>query len=642
MLRYKLIGFVLLGLLLFYQIQAQEQEKIDIEQAYKKGVQYYKYNSYYDALREFQKILKFQDSPYYNDTLFMLSKVYLKIGKRTGIKKYLWSSLYYLNIYASRTKKYNWKYYMLKGNIYEALGFFERAISVYRIASGYIKDDNQIAQTIIALLRASVGYGKMDYITRYMIEAGTQILKEEQKKELEFIKGMVEFANRNYEKAFKHFLNTYREFEVYLVDNPQYYYIVAETAYRLGKYDFARKLFRRISSIVKDAEIIRKSILRIGDIGLSIGDLTVAITNYYTVAHKYPSSKEGIIAKLKLIGLMEKDIKIKARILSFAKEEFEEPVKFVAENLVKHRTDYVGKFALANLGQIVFKFDSDRLFERLEWELSLLYPPKLEYEHIEYFRFLWKDGLKKILSERVCSLYTSNPDFFKISMDKETLLKISKDLKNCRKYKERIDLLKFMLVKWDEDEIRFELAKAFYENGEYLSSIRVLETIKSKNCEYSIWLGKNFIKLKLDLKKAVSNIQKLCPVNNIDAYSIVYLYDLQNNQIKKAVNFAYKNIENLGKNYGKSETTTLFINKLFEKLDIYEDYQNLYQISKKIYEISKDFCSAGSIYIISGVRIGKTEDLKDLSEKIDDCKNSWAMVAKHLYESYVITQEVKR
>ena len=199
-----------------------------------------------------------------------------------------------------------------------------------------------------------------------------------------------------------------------------------------------------------------------------------------------------------------------------------------------------------------------------------------------------------------------------------------------------------MLVKWDEDEIRFELAKAFYENGEYLSSIRVLETIKSKNCEYSIWLGKNFIKLKLDLKKSVSNIQKLCPVNNIDAYSIVYLYDLQNNQIKKAVNFAYKNIENLGKNYGKSETATLFVNKLFEKLDIYEDYQNLYQISKKIYEISKDFCSAGSIYIISGVRIGKTEDLKDLSEKIDNCKNSWAIVAKHLYESYMITQEVKR
>ncbi len=634
---------LLLGLLLlFFSLQAQEEKKIDIQYTYKKGVEYYNYNSYYDALREFQKILKFSDSPYYNKTLFMLSKVYLKIGKRTGIKKYLWSSLYYLNTYASRTKNYNWDYYILKGNIYEAIGLYERAISVYRIASSYVKNDNQITRTIISLLRASVGFGKMDYITRYMVQAGTQALKDKDKKEFEFIKGMVEFSNKNYEKAMDHFLKTYREFEVYLIDNPEYYYIVAETAYRLGKFEFAKKLFRRVSSTVKDAKIIRKSILRIADIGLQTGELSVAITNYYTLVHKYPDTQEGIIAKLKLIGIMEKDQKTKLRILSFAKEEFEDPIKFVAHSLVKYRTGYVGKFALANLGQIVFRSNSQKLHERLQWEISLLYPPKLEFEHIEYFRFLWKEGLINLPSEKSCALYTANPEFFKVSMDKETLLKLSKDLKNCGKYRDRIELLKFMLVKWDEDEIRLELAEGFYENNNYNASIRVLDTIKNRNCQYAVIYGKNFIKLNLNLKPVVQKIDKLCPISSLEAYALKNIYLLSKGEINTPFRFALSNSKKIGKLYNKNELITKFVNDLLTKLDLTGRYNQLYTISKKLYKESSDICSIGSMLIIASVRTQKIEEIKDLSEKIDECKTSWAKVAKQLYESYQITRRLKR
>ncbi|NPA52186.1 MAG: hypothetical protein GXO22_04775 [Aquificae bacterium] len=639
MLRYKTL--LLSVILLLFNLYAQEEKKLDIEYTYKKGIQYYSYNSYYDALRELQKILRFPDSHYYNKTLFMLSKVYLKIGKRTGIKKYLWSSLYYLNIYASRTKKYNWDYYMLKGNIYEAIGLYERAISVYRIASSYIKNDQQIKRTVISLLRASVGFGKMDFVTRYMIQAGTQILEEKDKKELEFIKGMVEFSNKNYQKAMKSFLKTYREFEVYLIDNPEYYYIVAETAYRLKDFEFANKLFRRISSTVKDAKIIRKSILRIADIGLQTGENSTAITNYYTLVHKYPKTEEGIIAKLKLIGIMEKDPKTKARILAFAKEEFKEPIKFIAQNLVNYRTGYIGKFALANLGQIVFESDSKKLLKRLQWEISLLYPPKLEFEHIEYLRFMWKGEIAKLSPEKTCSVYLVNPKFFQISMDKETLLKIAKDLKKCKKYTEKIQLLKFMLIKWDEDNIRLELAQGYYENQEYHQSLKILNTVKTKDCRYATLYGKNFIQLNLDLSPVVSKIEKLCPKNNLEAYAIKYIHLLHTNT-EEPLRFAEKYANPLGKQYNQNETITYFINKLLTKLDLFERYNQLYTLSKKLYTHSKDLCHIGSMLIIASIRTQKTEEIENLSEKIDDCKNSWAEVAKHLYESYQITRRLKR
>ena len=638
MLRFKR---VLLVIFILAFITYAQEEKINIEETYKKGVQYYNYNSYYDALKQFQKLLKFTDSPYYNKTLFMLSKVYLKIGKRTGIKKYLWSSLYYLNTYASKTKKYNWEYYILKGNIYEAIGLYERAISVYKIASSYVKNDNQIIKTVIALLRASVGFGKMDYITRYMVQAGTQALKGKDRQEFEFIKGMVEFSNKNYEEAMKYFLKTYRKFEVYLIDNPEYYYIVAETAYRLGDYQFAKKLFRRITSVVKNSAVVRKSILRIADIGLQTGEISVAITNYYTLTHKYPQTPEGIIAKLKLIGIMEKDPKIKVRVLSFAKEEFKDPIKFVAENLVKYRTVYIGKFAVANLGQIVFKSNSKKLFDRFLWEISLLYPPKLEFEHIEYLRFLWKEGLLRLKSEKVCPLYLSNPDFFKISMDKTTLLKISKDLKECKKYKDRINLLKFMLVKWDEDDIRIELAEAFYENKNYTTSLRALDSIKSKNCKYAILYGKNFLKLNLNLKPVVQKIENLCKPNNLEAKALKGIYLIKINNIKEPFNFALKNAKPLGENYNKNEIITEFINDLLTKLDLYEKYNQLYQLSKLIYQHSKDDCNIGSMFMISSIRTNQTEEIEKLSEKIDRCENSWGKVAKQLYESYQITRRLK-
>lgn len=618
-----------------------EEEKIDIELTYKKGVQYYNYNSYYDAMREFQKILKYTNSPYYNKTLFMMSKVYLKIGKRTGVKKYLWSSLYYLNIYASRTKKYNWDYYMLKGNIYEALGFYERAMSIYKIASSYIENDKQITDTMIALLRVSVEFGKMDYITMYLVQAGTQVLEKEQEKELIFVLGMIDFAKKRYKEAMEKFIKTYREFETYLVDNPEYYYIVAENAYRLGNYKFARKLFRRISSIVKDASIIRKSILRIGDIGLKLGDLTTAITNYYTVASKYPETKEGIVAKLKLISLAQKDIKVKARILAFDKEFFKDSIKFVAETLVKNRTGYIGKFAIGNFGQIVMNSDSESLFKRLEWELSLLYPPKLEYEHREYIRFLWKDLIKKQKPDRICSLYTSNPDFFKMIFDTETFLVISQDLKVCKKFEERIELLKYMLTKRKEDEIRIRLAEALYDAGKFTASLQMLESVKEKDCEYAKLFGKNLYSLKVNLESAANKIKKLCSREDIEATSILALYWLDTDLVEKAVDFAVKNIKPIGEKYGKKEVVNWFVRKLFIKLDVLEYYSELFKISSELFRITNDLCNIGSILIISGVRTGKIEEIKDLSEKMDSCKGGWAEIARQLYESYMITKEVK-
>ncbi|MFN3788365.1 MAG: hypothetical protein ACK4SW_08195, partial [Sulfurihydrogenibium azorense] len=66
-------------------------------QIYQKALSYYNYGSYYSALEELDKIIYKKNLKFYPDVLLLTAKTYLGIGIKSGIKKYLWNAIYYLN-----------------------------------------------------------------------------------------------------------------------------------------------------------------------------------------------------------------------------------------------------------------------------------------------------------------------------------------------------------------------------------------------------------------------------------------------------------------------------------------------------------------------------------------------------------------
>jgi len=381
---------------------------------FKNAIRDYSLGSYYEALDEFLYIVKNPKSPFYKKSLLMLGKVYLQIGKRTGVKKYLWTANSYLNLYAAKEKNLDWNYYYTKAHIFEILEFYEKALANYKISLFKTEKEEEQINSIIGILRVAVWLKKLDLVTKYMVILNVTNLKKEQKKEIEFLKGMQLFVEDKYKKAFKYFLKTYREFESYLIDNPQYYYLVAESTYRTGDIKFSEQLFRRILNLIKNREVLKKALLRMGDIGLKKGDIKTATNYYYQLVSKYPDSKEATVAKLKLISLMSRDETMKNKLAQLLEDAdfIKDSEVFVVKTLVKNRANYIGRFALGNFGVITFKLDSDKLFERLGWEISLLSVDRMDYEQKEYIKDLWSSYLLVMDSKKMCKLYNAIERFF--------------------------------------------------------------------------------------------------------------------------------------------------------------------------------------------------------------------------------------
>jgi tetratricopeptide (TPR) repeat protein len=228
------------------KITEQEKREADSEWLYREAIRLYKLQSLYSAVDMFVKILRDPTSPYYIDSIFMLGKVYIEICKKTGIKKHIWTAISYLNIYYSKADNIDWDFFYTKGYAYEILGFYDKSLALYKLSLNYIKTIPENVKTTLGILRASVGLKKMDLLTKYLVRVNLEYLKNHDKKELNFIKGAMYFSLGDYQRALKHFIKTYKEFEEYLIENPNFYYIVAETAYRTKQYKFALQLFKRI------------------------------------------------------------------------------------------------------------------------------------------------------------------------------------------------------------------------------------------------------------------------------------------------------------------------------------------------------------------------------------------------------------
>ncbi len=648
------LSIVILSLVLISIFSFSEEKKLEeyknrkiytkkeieiLKERYNLAVQMYRRGSYYSALNILSNILSDRNNPFYGKALFITAKIYLHLGVKTGLKEFLQKAMYYLNTYSYTVEDpYNWEFYYTKGNIYENLFMYEMAMASYKMAFSKADDPKKQFKTVVAILRTAAWLKNMDIVTRYIVLVNLEQLSEKEKKEFEFVKGLVEFRKGNYKEAIKYLIPVYKSYEEYLIQNPEYYLIVGENAYRLGKYDFAKQIFRRIISIVKDESVIRRSLLRLGDIALKKGDRILAFNYYYQLLKKYPKSKESIVAKLKLIALGKKDREIQARLLVSKDKDFKDPLPFVLRTLVSNRNNYVGFFALADFGFLVLDTKSEKLFEKLTWELSLVNVSRLKYEHKELLIQLWKPEIKKLNGVKLCKLFVSNEKFFFDVFDRDTIEYFYSGLKRCGKYHIALKIAKFITKKWKDNRSYLILADAYYNLEDYSQSIEVLNKIKNRNCEYYIILTKDLIFLKKIQKKLAIDLDTYCKEKTVEKNLLKAFVYAETGEVEKAFTTVEQIKENFPDYYIKTVLGKIFLRKfiyiLFEKRMYSEALKILIPLSEKL----KKDCDINSWIVIAAVRTGNYKLAERITEKINKCNTEWSIVATNIFESYKITR----
>jgi len=633
-----IINIVFLINLLFYSQSFSKENPRDF---INKALKEYNVGSYYSALENVSKALSIADkkSKDYRQALLLSAKIYRSIGQKTGMKQYLWDSVYFLNWYIAFGGEANKDYYYTKGLVYERLGFYERALTNYKIALFSSNSSNLTNKIILGIMRTSILLGNIDNITKYIIYLTP--LESKESKELSFIMGMRAFYLKDYETAFEYFKDTIINFEDYLLDNPEFYYTVAETAYRLKNYNLAKSIFRKIISYVKNDDVIRKSYLRLGDIASIENDKMEAFQNYLIVINRFPETQENTVARLKMLALGLKYPELENKIKSI--KQLEDPIRFIVRTLISNRTNYIGKYALGNFGVLVFQNPTDFLFNRLSYELSLIYPANFTYEQAEYIANLWTKYLLKLSPDKLRMLYLSNPKFFKDIFDRDVLDKILTSLSDEKDIKQKIDLLKFMAEKYQEDKYYIELAKAFISDKKYNYALDTLEKVKNKNCDYYIFTIVAKSNMKMDYKEELNSIQNKCDMENLPFYIAFDYYYYSINNYEKLTELIDKNKTQFIETYEKNDIFNNKINSLIENLFKMKKYNEVANILNKIdfKKLKKEnICKFASMSIISKIKTKKTENIELYYNYLASCNDELSIIAKEIYESYKVLQEV--
>ena len=622
---------------------AQKEDISYIQIVFKNGVRDYRVGSYYDALDEFTYVSKFPTTSYFLDSLYYLAKTYLAIGKRTGQKKFFWGALNYINLYLSRGGQDSADYYFLKGLIYENLGFYERSIAIYEMGLRKAKSQKERVKILIGLLRAAALAHRKDMFLKYKILISLETLTKEQRKELEFIKGLYYFYQGDYKKAYGYLLKTYKEFEDYLIDNPEFYYIVAEDAYRKQDLKLARQLFKRILKYVKNKEVLQKTLLRLGDIAFLQNNLHQSVGYYYRLIKRFPDGEYSLVAKLKIVYMMKKDKKIAYYLKKFLPDAqfLQNPDNFVLKTLIKNRGNYTGLFALANFGMDVLSLNSPKLYKRLTWELSMVPIKYIKYEHIEYFRRLWSPILQKLDSPKnLCALYKASPRFFVKVFDESTLLHLAKNLYRCNKSKkEYIDILKRMYKKYRKDKILYLLVEVLYKLKKYSKALENLHKIATKDCKFYIYESKLCFLLNKECTSSIDRLEQTC--KNPNFYKDLFRSYRKLAKGELDTSFVKNNESYFVKNYKKDPVVRRYVEILAKKLIEKEQYNKIIDLLSPIANYIKEDCFLNGVLSLSYVRIGKMKYAVKLLEDGKGCSNIWYKIAKAAYIDIELAKESK-
>jgi len=620
MLRRSLPG--LIGLLLFAQ---QPQEWKRLEFLYESGVRDYRIGSYYDALDEFNHIVKYPQSPFYLDALKYLAKTYLQIGKRTGEKRYLWRARNFLNRYLAKGGKRDSDYYYVKGHIFEVLGFYERSLANYKISLAKSTTRKERLQAVIGILRSAIWLKKLDMATRYMVILNIEDLAKEQQKEFEFLQGLYFFVKGEYVKAVEKLQKSYQRYESFLIENPEYYYVVAENTYRIGDLRFAKRLFRRIVTYVKNKSVLKKALLRLGDIYFLQDQMRQSANYYYQLIKEYPDTPHATIAKLKLLFLMQKEKKLEYYLKKFMPEAdfLKDPELFVVRTLVLNRNNAVGLYALANFGTTVFWLQSPKLYERLEWELSLIFPSKLKYEHKEYFRRAWKDGLlQSVEPPYPCRLFQANPDFFFHIFDRKWLLEFATRLDGCKE-----NFFRRFASRFRDDEAYLLLAQLLFEKQKYEEARKVLEKVKRRECRYRLLAAKLCFLEDGECRESFGEYLKFCGEDPFyaDLFRSLLL------GVSEA--FIKERSSQVARRYRDDPVVRKFVRVSVERLLARRRYEEIIDLLTPLVRQVEDGCYLKSVLALSYVRIGKIGFAESVLRGLSGCEDPWYQIALNALEN---------
>lgn len=631
--RFFILSLILISSLTFKTFGKKEDY---VDYHYKSAMDDYRKGSYYSALETITKILGYQKDRRFKDILLLTSKLYLQIGKKTGLKEYLWKANYYLNFYIQAGGKDNSDYYYTKASIFERLSFYERAFTLYKMALMINKDSSMNNDILFGLMRTAIMSGNVDAFSRYLLHLAP--LSYGESKEFMFLMGMKYFYEGKYKLAMDVFEEVYRDFELYLLDNPDFYYYVGQTAFLDGNYEFAKKIFRKIVTQVKNDDVIRKSYIRLGDIATIQKDKNEAFNSYLIVINRFPETQENVVARLKMLSLIDYFPDMRDKVMKV--KDLEDPVKFVVRTLISNRTNYIGKYAIGNFGVLVFKNRTDYLIDRLSWELSLIYPLVLNPEQKLYIKTLYSPYLEKLPEKDIVKLYYSNQDFFMQIFDKSVLKKILTAIRKTDNMDEYIKLLDFMVVKYNDDEDKRELAIAYFYKDNTSKALEILMSINDKKCYDDIFIE--------TLQGKIGKYLKDCDISNLPFdVKVSYLfsiYKLNKNQeilselIKTLTDKPPTIKDRLPENIQTALTSVT--NDLFLK----KEYGNVVKILRPYVDYpykDESKCDIVPIYLISKIR---TSDLKNIDEiygRIKNCDTEYALIAKEIYKNQKFIREVQ-
>lgn len=614
---------------------SSSKSRDEAEVYYKSALESYSRGSYYSALEDIEKVLPYQKHRLFKDALLLAARIYLEVGKKTGLKKYLWKANYYLNIYIQAGGKQSPEYYYTKAAVFERLGFFERAFTLYRMALMSSRNGELSNQVILGLMRTAIMVGNLDAMSKYILYLAP--LNYSESKELTFLLGMKYFYEGNYKQALEMFRQVYDDFELYLLDNPDFYFYVGETAFLTGDYSLAKKIFRKIISQVKNDDVIRKSFLRLGDIATLEGDKNEALNNYLTVINRFPETDEDTVARLKMIALLEKFPDLKSKVVKV--DKLQDPIKFVVKTLISNRTNYIGKYAIGNFGLLVFKNPTDYLTQRLSWELSLMYPLILDPDQKRYIRTLWEPYLEKLKDEKLLMMYDSNPVFFKAVFDRKILKKISDILDFRQEYiNKNIDLLKYMIDRYGNDEDRRSLGFVYYKLGKLQEAAATLNTIIEKTCQDEILIA-GLEKKTPDKTFQECDVSKLPPEIRVSYFSALYRQKKEKQSIKQ-LEEALKAMKDIPLSPQAKDEISAIARELFKN----KDYAGVVSLLEPVYlqfSKEKDSCTILSILLISKVRTSEFSGVDEIYDKINGCGQEISLVAKEVYKNYKLLKELR-
>lgn len=610
------------------------------ERLYRTAKEAFKVGSYYEAVDALAVLVKDPDGAFFVPGLLLSGQTYLKIGSKTGVNKYLWNAEAYLNLYRGSVDTPVWEYYYIKGKVYENLDFPERAEVFFKQAIERAKTEQEIARALVGLMRIAVWKQRIDLPTKYLILENVAMLKSSATVEYDFIQGMAKFLKKEYAEALADFQNTYRRNEHYLIDNPEYYLLVAESAYRDGKYKIAEHFFRRIIAVTKSSDVIQKALMRMGDLAWRQQRMKTAANYYYLVAKKFPDTNLAAVAKLKLIELMERG-GIEEQLLALDAKAFSDPQKYIVVTLAKNRTSFVGRYALADFGKMVFGLHSKLLDERMVWELSLLSPTRLDYEQKEYIARLWKPDLLEIDASRICAFYAANEALFRDVFDQQTLIRFSQALESCGSHDVRLQLLHFIARKWHTDANLIRLSQFLYGEGNYADALETLQGVKQRDCDYATLSAKNHVMLTQPLSVDLPLLERTCsPDNNVS--QLLQLYpDADGERLDEAAAFAREHLAFLEQAFSQERVAYRFMRKLLLALIRDQYYARARQILLPMAAGQGDNCFLNSLVLLSSIRSGNVDMVEQEHERIAPCENDWARVAKRVFASYRLSEKAQ-